>query len=556
MVTQSLFGESLKVADDRHANGLLQTFTDTGRLTISRLSWLLHCTPNTTYRTGLNYPLNTQYPAMSSLRRKVTVTRRPSLLDEPTPSTQRTATSRTSSPSMFNRASNRIRGFYDGTFNDTSPAFHMLTPPSSSSTTLTSTERASRPQISRLAKSFADALVKQKLSDFLIWFLYYDIVELPESSETWYAPLDASDIRGWIALGTFLCQTHAVGADYGLDLVVLDSICDRLHLHRSLVHEILIRFVSPKKMAFGILATTIQRAEQARMAKLPLLVEVQAKLQAMNQLASRLAPTKNSNSAVWQSVVLKRVRGLLHLVIGPRILHIRDGKPLLTAATNDSIPKDVLEGIKLNYLFEVVQLERRVPMEKYGLQEKECEETILTASSTLPPSSSEAPDKTDLLGENCTLKETIARLTHENRDLLAANEDLMAKLELAISACDTSSTSADAAHSDNSSPSSVYDGIPPLNAPTSTHRHYDTNDRITRLSKSPTLRLSEPRDFDLQLAVTLSSSPPAIPAIHPAHRVSYCSPTDQSRLRRSGFVGRDRLPRLGIDGVDALKLRT
>ena len=494
---------------------------------------------------------------MSSLRRRVTVTRRSSLLDGHTPSSaQRTTTSRTSNPSVFNRASTRIRGFYDGTFNDSTPPFQMLTPPSSSSVTPTSTGRPSRPQVSRLAKSFVDALTAQKLSDFLIWFLYYDIVELPESPETWYAPLDASDTRGWIALGTFLCQTHAVGADYGLDLVVLDSICDRLHLHRSLVHEILIRFVSPKKMAFGILATTVQRAEQARMARLPLLVEVQAKLQAMNQLASRLAPTKSSASAVRQSVVLKRVRGLLRLVIGPRILHIRDGKPLLTAATNDSMPKDVLDGIKLNYLFEVVQLERRVPMERYGLQEKECEETTSATSRTLSPSFSEQSDKTVLLSENRALKETIACLTHENQDLVAANEDLTAKLELAISACDLSPTSAGVARPNDSSPSSAYDDMPPSNTAASTHRHYGKNNENTCLPVSPTLRLSEPREFDLQPAVTLSSSPPVIPASHPARRISYLPPTDQSRLRRNGFVGRDQLPRLGIDRTNTSKLES
>ncbi|KAF2624013.1 hypothetical protein BU25DRAFT_348845, partial [Macroventuria anomochaeta] len=243
----------------------------------------------------------------------------------------------------------------------------MLTAPSSSSVDLTPAGLPARPQISKLAKSFANAITTQRLSDFLLWFLYYDVVDLPASPETWYAPLTTTDTRGWIVLGTFLSHTQAIGTEYGLDLVVLDSICDRLHLHRPLVHEIFVRFSSPKKMAFGILATTIRRAEQARMAKLPMLVEVQAKLNAASQLVGRLEPTPDSQFEVWQAAIQRRVRGLLHLVIGPRIAQVKEGKPLLTAATSGQLPKEAKDGIKLNYLFEVVQLERGVPMDRYGV---------------------------------------------------------------------------------------------------------------------------------------------------------------------------------------------
>lgn len=109
---------------------------------------------------------------------------------------------------------------------------------------MTPPEPPSRSQVSKLAKSFADNT--SLLSDFLIWFLYHDIIELPESPEIWYAPLS-----------TYLSQTQAVGAGYGLELVVLDSICDRLYIHRSIVYGILIKFASPKKIAFSVLSTIV-----------------------------------------------------------------------------------------------------------------------------------------------------------------------------------------------------------------------------------------------------------------------------------------------------------
>jgi hypothetical protein len=458
---------------------------------------------------------------MSSLRRKLTITRRPSLLNVPNSSdasaVPHSGISRPCSPSVFSRTSGRIRAFYDGTFNDTTPAFQMLAPPSNSSITFTSAGPPYRPQISPLAKSFTDALDAQQLSDFLIWFLYYDTVELPESPESWYAPLNTTDTSGWIALGTFLSQTQAANVDYGLDLVVLDSICDRLRTHRSIVHEILIRFASPEKMAFGILATTIQRVERSKMAKLPLLVEIQAKLQAMHHLAGCLRPTPDSQFHAWRTMVLKRLKGLLHLVIGPRILHLTDGKPLLMAATCERLSKEVMDGIKLSYLFEVVQLERRVPMARYGLYEDG--QSVLRELDMPPSSSLEQVGNNKMVRENHALKEEVARLARNNRALVAVNEDLIAKLNLATSvwAIGSSSTAAyDSSSPITSSPSEGHEETPLSSSAIHALRQSSYDDSSSFLSVSPTSDLSEIQDFDLQLAITLSCSPPPLPPRHPA----------------------------------------
>jgi hypothetical protein len=149
-------------------------------------------------------------------------------------------------------------------------------------------------------------LSAQRLS-YLIF--YHDIFEPPELPETWCAPLSTTYIRGWIALGTYLSQTQVVGAGYGLELIVLDSICDRLYFHRRILHGVPIGFASPKNMTFSILSTTVRRAEQAHIARLPMLVEVQVKPNGMNQLANHLESTPDSQFAAWQVVVLKRVGG-------------------------------------------------------------------------------------------------------------------------------------------------------------------------------------------------------------------------------------------------------
>jgi hypothetical protein len=59
------------------------------------------------------------------------------------------------------------------------------------------------------------------------------------------------DMRGWTALGVYLPETVC----YGWDLVVLDSICDRLHLRRQTIHECLVQLSNPQKMAHTRLAT-------------------------------------------------------------------------------------------------------------------------------------------------------------------------------------------------------------------------------------------------------------------------------------------------------------
>lgn len=112
-----------------------------------------------------------------------------------------------------------------------------------------------QPQITSLAKTFVDAMTFEKLSNFLAWMLYYDSVELPESPESWYSLIEPMEMRGWVALGTYLSTRHEVGS--GLDLVVLDSICDRANLIRKTVHTMLKQFADPRKMVYSQIALAV-----------------------------------------------------------------------------------------------------------------------------------------------------------------------------------------------------------------------------------------------------------------------------------------------------------
>jgi hypothetical protein len=289
----------------------------------------------------------------------------------------------------------------------------MLT---SSSPSLPSTPVS--PRISKLAKAFADSLNAQQLSNFLAWMLYHEIVELPVHPDVWYSLADSVHVPGWVALGDFLskCST-TMDTSYGFDLVVLDSICDRLQLQRSTVHGFLIHFADPEKMAFSQIATLVNAANESDHTELELLDAIQAKLQELSRLAAHIKPTKGTIYDGWHAMILKRLQGFMNLVIGPRIANFRSGAPLITASTSEHLPKEVKDGIKLNYLYEVMQQKRLVPWSRYGIYQPE----LPTIGLITPPSSSPEVQNSstpDLSDEELARKHAI-HLMVEHRDLRA-----------------------------------------------------------------------------------------------------------------------------------------
>jgi hypothetical protein len=102
------------------------------------------------------------------------------------------------------------------------------------------------------------------------------------------------------------------------------------------------------------------------------------------------------------------------------------------------LPKEVKDGIKLKYMFEVIQLERHVPVHRYGVQ------NVPTLSLMTPPSSppdvqdvsSPDADNTEhaqdyamqLMVENRELRAQVASLQHDKDKLQESNDKLARKV--------------------------------------------------------------------------------------------------------------------------------
>ncbi|KAF1833257.1 hypothetical protein BDW02DRAFT_464309, partial [Decorospora gaudefroyi] len=317
-------------------------------------------------------------------------------------------------------------------FREPAVSFELLTPPSSPPIP------PSPPVISKLAKAFVDSMNATQLSNFLVWMLYYDTVELPDSPENWYKKIDHMEMRGWVALGSYLFDALEAGQGYGFDLVVLDSICDRIRLQRSTVHEFLARFADPEKMKYSILASTVQTAQQDDASTLKVLDTIQSKLHELNKLATNLKPQQNSQYEEWLAALQTRIRAFSHLVIGPRIAHVRTGKPLCTAATCDQLPPEIKDAIKLNYAYEALQQERIVPLTRYNIyNHTSTTNHSITGSSDSPRNSNASPDEETerarnhaihLMVQNTELRTQLSTMKSAYDKLVDANEKLARRI--------------------------------------------------------------------------------------------------------------------------------
>ncbi|ORX96290.1 hypothetical protein BCR34DRAFT_184420 [Clohesyomyces aquaticus] len=137
-----------------------------------------------------------------------------------------------------------------------------------------------------MVEGFSNSLNSGKLSNFLVWFYYFDLVELPESPAQWYKPIPSMEMRSWIALGEYIHSQP----DIGLDLIILDSICDRMHLQNAMVHGCLIQLADPEKMAWTQLATALRHAKQERKTQIGTLNLVWSHLRDIQRLLIQLKP--------------------------------------------------------------------------------------------------------------------------------------------------------------------------------------------------------------------------------------------------------------------------
>lgn len=301
----------------------------------------------------------------------------------------------------------------------------------------------SPPQISGLAKAFVDSLTASQLSDFLVWMLYHEFVDLPEDAEAWYDPISRVDMRGWVALGQYLAASDTtLDTSHGFDIVVMDSICDRLGLQRSTVHGFLRHFANEEKMAFSQIATLVRVADAEEQHYIDMLDNLYARLNEIFRMAVRLKPTEGSVYDYRHTIIMKRLRGFLSLVIEPRIANIRSGAPLVTAATSDQTHQVVKDGMRPNYLFELMQQKRPVPVARYRIDQAQTRQSLGLATPPSSPPETHAyitpklshEEHTNaqlrLYKENQYLRAQLSALQQDMRHVQIANDTLAHKLVL------------------------------------------------------------------------------------------------------------------------------
>ncbi|KAF1957609.1 hypothetical protein CC80DRAFT_48001 [Byssothecium circinans] len=220
------------------------------------------------------------------------------------------------------------------------------------------------PEASQIAISFVNTLNSAQLSDFIAWFLYFDVAELPQSPTAWYNHIDAMAMRGWISLGIYLSETVMTG--HGFNLVVLDSICDRLSLPRAVVHEYFIQLSEPQNMAWSQLALTISQGQSAGKTEAEMVEVEEKKVKEMLRMAQRIRPTKGSKFEQWRDDIVGHLKGYLEHVIVPRYSQPQR-KTAARSPMSHQQSIDRLKGLKLAYLYEAMQQEREVPLIRYGI---------------------------------------------------------------------------------------------------------------------------------------------------------------------------------------------
>ncbi|KAF2005413.1 hypothetical protein P154DRAFT_571134 [Amniculicola lignicola CBS 123094] len=201
-----------------------------------------------------------------------------------------------------------------------------------------------------LVDTFVNSLTSETLSNFLTWFLYFEIVKLPESPADWYYSIDPMEMRAWIAVGTYMAGDY----QYEQELAVFDSVCDRLYLNKWTVCQCLIRLNSPEKMEYTRLAAAITTAKEDGLSEGEMLENIEDLLRPLKRLAVFLKPTAGTIFEQWKRQIVQRLADYLAVVVLPRLPVLRGGPPVLSGKTDE-------EELELRHLFEATQQKRKVP---------------------------------------------------------------------------------------------------------------------------------------------------------------------------------------------------
>jgi len=277
-----------------------------------------------------------------------------------------------------------------------------------------------------LIVTFSDALTAVKVSNFLVWFFYFDIVELPDSPNKWFGHIPTMDMKGWISLGRFFKNTN--GED--LMMVNLDSICLQLNIRTAHVLECAVELADPNQMCWTRMAAAIQTARHQRKDEAQTLEAVQHICYETRGLISALRPAPGTTFPIWQRRILERLGDFVDVVIHPRITFLRSGSQIATGRSHQ-------EESQIFYLYEAMQQPRKVPLSRYGIfsdltidrslsNSNSTNSTVRSGNMQLDEAALEqqAYNVDDLRSENQALRTRVFALECATAHLRSANEKL------------------------------------------------------------------------------------------------------------------------------------
>jgi len=220
------------------------------------------------------------------------------------------------------------------------------------STEATDKNAAQEPnELSLASELFDSQITLESLSHFIIWYLYYDIVEMPRSPTQWYDEFPLIQLEGWIQLGHDLGQENAALA------TGLAHACHKMALNYTNVQDKLIRFSSWVRMA----QTETAEAGGTSIESMNKIREI---LESDRRLLEGLRPGKDDQRRGRQATIIARTVAILGLIVLPTLAkECHRAETIYRTKSVDNFVRRRNIGI----MWRALQKRRQVPMKPYRI---------------------------------------------------------------------------------------------------------------------------------------------------------------------------------------------
>jgi hypothetical protein len=172
------------------------------------------------------------------------------------------------------------------------------------------------PRLSSASKTFDVQITPEKLSQLLVWYLYWDIVDVADQGCKWYQQLPLDTIHSWIRLGHELRQhcsvvprNHAVALPSGLQRA-----CDTLGINEGDVCQRLMRLSNRDAMVKSEIADIQLLGDDFENR-----LRLRRKFTADRIIASVLRPISNTSFEQKREQIVKRIDDYMTLEVLPKL---------------------------------------------------------------------------------------------------------------------------------------------------------------------------------------------------------------------------------------------